>query len=260
MMELTISEKGHPPHTPMGRAHSPLPAHPLGHHHSISIPSPSQSVSKALLPKAAKGQGGGKGEGSTHDHAVRPASVLPSHFEKEKIPVKVVRQMTRVHHSDLIQNYLERAGIASASTHTAVCVPMTKPEVVPSPIEDFLEALKTANTKSLAESTKHQQEYGIMKEKSEKQIARDMAGLNKQKEKNAREMALAMREASAFSKTLVSEYQDKKYGELKNPSKSLALRRLGHFRAHGGEQTGSLLAREGESAVLMSVANRPRSK
>lgn len=63
----------------------------------------------------------------------------------------------------------------------------------------------------------------------------------------------ALREASAYSKTLVSEYQDKKYAELKAPSKALALRRLGHMRSqiHEAKQDKEL-----ESSILLRTANR----
>ncbi len=44
--------------------------------------------------------------------------------------------------------------------------------------------------------------------------------------------------APAYSKTLVSEYQDQKYADLKEPSKALTLRRLGQQR-HTGTATGT---------------------
>lgn len=191
----------------------------------------------------------------------REPSVFESHMDHEKIPVRVVRKMTRVHHSDLVKHYLERGGCSAASNHVALAIPMTKSEKVASPIEEFLDALKLANQKCQIGNLSLQKDYGELKERSEKQMEREAKNLNKKKEKHERELALAMREASAFSKNLVSDYQDKKYGELKNPSKSLALRRLGHFRASKEEQmAGSLVAREAESAILLSVANRPRIK
>jgi hypothetical protein len=54
---------------------------------------------------------------------------------------------------------------------------------------------------------------------------------------------IAQREASVFAKTLVAEYQTKKYSELKEPSKSLALRRLGHYRSYKEEQMAGSVVR-----------------
>jgi hypothetical protein len=51
----------------------------------------------------------------------------------------------------------------------------------------------------------------------------------------------------------VAEYQDRKYAELKAPSKSLALRRLGHFRQGKEEGTTGTVEREVSSTLIKSA-------
>ena len=56
--------------------------------------------------------------------------------------------------------------------------------------------------------------------------------------------AIALRNPAAFAKQLVVELENKKIESLKEPSKSLSLRRMGHFRTVRDEQlTGSVIAR-----------------
>lgn len=221
---------------------------------SSPMTSPIGSVSLSVMTES----GGGGGRSPSPFVAAPPPSrkdpaqqVLPSHLNKDQIPVRVVRQITRILHSDLVQNYLESQGCAASSNRYAITVPMTQPDIVDSPVEKFLEQLKLANTQSQAATAKLRDDYGDAKEKMEKYLVNAKAALRKKKEANEKTLQLKLKDAPAASLELVTEYQNAKYGELKNPSKSLALRRLGHFRRSKEEQlAGSLMNREGGSAVL----------
>ena len=64
----------------------------------------------------------------------------------------------------------------------------------------------------------------------------------------------ALREAPAFSKTLVAEHEERRYHDLKAPSKSLALRRLGHFRQNKEEGRITITSNSETSATLIKSA------
>jgi hypothetical protein len=170
---------------------------------------------------------------------------------RNTVPMQVVRKSVTMNHSSLVQYYLEDQGFAAQSNH-AVKLPMTTPEVIEHPVEAFLLSMKEANAQSKVESEKIKTGYASVQTQYAKVINKEMRLLKDHQRKNDTDHKRALREATAFSKNLVAAYHDRKYTESKNPSKSLALRKLGHFKISKDEQLeGGIQNRdEGSKAVV----------
>lgn len=169
------------------------------------------------------------------DNEILTSHMLRLRHHRFKVPIKVVRATTLMHHSELVRHFLEAQEYNKLTAH-AVRIPITSPEIVESPVAVFLEEMKLVNEQCMHESSKLQGRFGTTRGELSRLMAKETKEFETATLLLAKEKRVAMKDSHDFAKTLVQEYQDNRYANLRQPSKSLALRRLGHYRTYKDEQ------------------------
>lgn len=149
---------------------------------------------------------------------------------QDRVPLRVSRRKVTLHHSALVQDFLAARHFAAQSNH-ALRIPISVPVVgAEAAAAGSLDQLTRFNEARRQESLALRAELNASRLGFARQSVRSKKDLSEIARRFSAEKERALREAGAFSKTLVADYEEKKYHELKAPAKSLALRRLGHFR------------------------------
>jgi hypothetical protein len=176
--------------------------------------------------------------------------------EHSRIPLKVQRKYEYLAHSQLVAHYLH-SQTRGFKPNLALKLHVTRSSMQQAPTDSFLNEMKIVNQLSAAKYAKLQKRYRSVKRDAARQNARDMKDFAEQTLSLVVQKERAMADAAVFSKALVVEYQDNRYAELREPSKSLSLRRLGHYRNyHSEEIAGSIINREARNAVLRSTISK----
>ena len=161
---------------------------------------------------------------------------------QDRVPLRVSRRKVTLHHSALVQDFLEARHFSAQSNHALripISVPVVGAEAAAAGSMDqlarFNEARRQESLALRAKLNQSRVDFARQSVRSKKDLSEIARRFSAEKER-------ALREAGAFSKTLVADYEEKKYHELKAPAKSLALRRLGHFRQTKEDATNNSAA------------------
>lgn len=168
-----------------------------------------------------------------------------------RVPLRVTRRKVELHHSALIADFLASRHFAHQSNH-ALRIPLSVPASGDEARAAFLDNLIGLNDAARSTTSDLKLSYAGSKASFNRLQSKQKKELSEIGRKFDQERERALREAAAFSKTLVGEYQEKKYQELKAPSKTLALRRLGHFRQN--KETAINNNKSETSATLIKAA------
>jgi len=217
---------------------------------SSTTTGPSSSSPPLLLSSSAavdSNMNSMQSQSLTGDLLVDVGAKAPPVRASSRIPLKVSRRRVDLHHSALIQAFIDARNFGAQSRSLNIRIPISIPNSHGS-VEGadessgqsgilsaadggvVLDELATLNAAHATTTEALRASYADSKHEAARAARRSKKELAAVAAKVEQERARALRDAQAFSKNLVADHQERQYGEVKAPSKSLALRRLGHFR------------------------------